>query len=128
MGREIDPNPYPNGEKPTGFRVAGTHCHLYSWTLFPGPMGLKAKVDWQEAFHLQGDNPALGLHDDRSLTIPTLPNVFSKVKDHPLHPKNLPFLEFLIRAGMIDIPYTCLKTTNFPTFSQHGLGSLSSLN
>lgn len=99
-----------------------------SWTLFPGPMGLKAKVDWQEAFHLQGENPALGLHDHRSLTIPTLPNVFSKVKDHPLHPKNLPFLEFLIRAGMIDIPYTCLKTTNFPTFSQHGLASLSSLN
>ena len=30
MGREICPNPYPNRAKTTGFRVAGTHCHLYS--------------------------------------------------------------------------------------------------
>jgi hypothetical protein len=30
MGREIDPNPYPNRAKPTGFRVAVTHCHLYT--------------------------------------------------------------------------------------------------
>jgi hypothetical protein len=28
MGREIDSNSYPNREKHTGFRVAGTHCHL----------------------------------------------------------------------------------------------------
>jgi hypothetical protein len=28
MGREIDPNPYPNREKPTRFRVVGTYCHL----------------------------------------------------------------------------------------------------
>jgi hypothetical protein len=29
MGTEIDPNPYPNRENPTGFRVACTHCHPY---------------------------------------------------------------------------------------------------
>jgi hypothetical protein len=28
MCREIDSNPYPNREKTTEFRVAGTHCHL----------------------------------------------------------------------------------------------------
>jgi hypothetical protein len=29
MGTKIDSNPYPNRVKPpTGFRVAGTHCHL----------------------------------------------------------------------------------------------------
>jgi hypothetical protein len=28
MGREIDPNLYPNREKLTGFWVAGIHCHL----------------------------------------------------------------------------------------------------
>jgi hypothetical protein len=29
MGREIGLNPYLIEEKSTGFRVAGTHCHLY---------------------------------------------------------------------------------------------------
>jgi hypothetical protein len=28
MGREINPNSYPNREKSTGFQVAGTNCHL----------------------------------------------------------------------------------------------------
>jgi hypothetical protein len=28
MDSEIDPNTYPNREKPTGFRVTGTQCHL----------------------------------------------------------------------------------------------------
>jgi hypothetical protein len=29
MGTEINSNSYPNREKPTVFRVAGSHCHLY---------------------------------------------------------------------------------------------------
>src|SRR5688572_7587953 len=56
-------------QKPTGFRVAGTHCHLYSWSSLPSTVKFRNR-------HRRPLPPSA--HRDASLNLPVAPTLLCR--------------------------------------------------